>query len=50
MTWVMEGIAEATPMAGAHVRSDIQRKLEERYSGVGPLFGSLCDKVERKGE
>ena len=50
MTWVMEGIAEATPMTGARVRSDIQRKLDERYTGVGLVFSSLCDQVGQKGK
>jgi len=50
MTWVMEGIAEAAPLAGMKASAAIQQALEERYHGVGPLFASLCEKAKQTGK
>ena len=49
MTWVLEGIAEATPVAGFEARVEIQHRLDGEFHGVGEVFDKLCDAVKKRG-
>lgn len=44
MTWVMEGIASMTAVAGPDARDKIGSAIEERFMGAGEVFGAMCDK------
>lgn len=48
MSWVLEGAADVTPMAGPAVRDAISAKIEEKFMGVGPVFDALCEKAKLK--
>lgn len=48
MTWVLEGIASASDMAGAEVQGDIRSKIEETLHGAGDVFQRLCDEARAK--
>ena len=48
MSWVMEGIADVTPMAGAEVRDAVCAKIEEKFMGASAIFNEYCDAVAKK--
>jgi len=48
MSWVMEGIADVTPMAGAAVRDAVSAKIEEKYMGASMIFNELCEAALKK--
>lgn len=48
MSWVMEGVAEATTMAPADVRDGIRTKIEEKYMGASSIFDELCRAADAK--
>lgn len=48
MSWVMEGIADVTPMAGAAVRDAVSAKIEEKYMGASTIFNDLCEAALKK--
>lgn len=48
MSWVMEGIADVTPMAGATVRDAVCSKIEEKFMGASAIFNELCDAALKK--
>lgn len=49
MSWVMEGIADVTPMAGPEVRDALRTKIEEKYMGASSIFDGFCDAAARRG-
>lgn len=48
MSWVMEGIAEATTMAPADVRDGVRTKIEEKFMGASSIFDDLCRAADAK--
>ncbi|OGS41436.1 MAG: hypothetical protein A2506_09625 [Elusimicrobia bacterium RIFOXYD12_FULL_66_9] len=49
MSWVLEGAADVTLVAGPSARDAISAKIEEKFMGVGPVFDALCEKARLKG-
>ena len=43
MSWVMEGVADVTPMAGAEVRDAVCIKIEEKFMGASSIFVEFCE-------
>lgn len=48
MTWVVEGIAEAAPVAGMPARNAIREKIEAEFVGIGLVFDPLSEKAFKK--
>lgn len=48
MSWVMEGVADVTPMAGAEVRDAICAKIEEKFMGASSIFVEFCEAALKK--
>ncbi len=49
MTWVLEGFAEATTVAGFTARVEIQHRIDGEFHGVGEVFDKLCEEVKKRG-
>ena len=49
MSWVMEGIADVTPMAGPEVRDAVGAKIEEKFMGASSIFYGFCDAAKKRG-
>ena len=49
MSWVMEGIADVTPMAGPEVRDALRTKIEEKYMGASSIFDAFCEAAKKRG-
>ncbi len=49
MSWVMEGIADVTPMAGAEVRDALRAKIEEKFMGASTIFDGFCEAAAKRG-
>lgn len=49
MTWILEGFAEATVVAGFGERVEIQHRIDSELHGVGEVFDKLCDAVKKRG-
>jgi hypothetical protein len=49
MSWVMEGIAGAMPIAGAETREAIAAQIEERFMGASQIFQGFCEEAAAKG-
>ncbi len=43
MSWVMEGVADVTPMAGPQVRDALSARIEEKFMGAASIFDAFCD-------
>jgi hypothetical protein len=48
MSWVMEGVADVTPMAGADVRDAVCAKIEEKFMGASSIFVEFCEAALKK--
>ncbi|MEQ1920403.1 MAG: hypothetical protein ABL955_14530 [Elusimicrobiota bacterium] len=48
MSWVMEGVADVTPMAGAEVRDAISARIEEKFMGASAIFNEFCEAALKK--
>ena len=48
MSWVMEGVADVTPMAGAEVRDAVSAKIEEKFMGASAIFNEYCEAALKK--
>jgi hypothetical protein len=48
MSWVMQGIAESTKVAGADVREGVRTKIEEKFMGASAIFDELCRAADAK--
>lgn len=48
MSWVMEGIADVTPLAGPEVRDALRAAIEEKFMGASAIFDGFCDAAARK--
>lgn len=48
MSWVMEGIADVTPVAGADVRDAVCAKIEEKFMGASMIFNEYCEAASKK--
>lgn len=48
MSWVMEGVADVTPVAGVAVRDAVSARIEEKYMGASSIFNELCDAALKK--
>lgn len=48
MSWVMEGIADVTPMAGAAVRDAVSARIEEKFMGASSIFIGFCEAAAKK--
>jgi hypothetical protein len=49
MSWVMEGIADVTPMAGPEVRDALRVKIEEKFMGASSIFETYCEAASKRG-
>ncbi len=49
MSWVMEGIADVTPLAGPEVRDALRTAIEEKFMGASVIFDALCDAAAARG-
>jgi len=49
MSWVMEGIADVTPVAGPDVRDAVSAKIEERFMGASTIFNGFCEAAKNRG-
>ena len=49
MSWVMEGIADVTPMAGPEVRDALRTRIEEKFMGTSSIFDAFCDAAALRG-
>lgn len=49
MSWVMEGIADVTPLAGAGARDALREKIAEKYMGASAIFDAFCEAALKKG-
>jgi len=49
MTWVMEGIADVTPVAGPEVRDALRVKIEEKFMGTSTIFEGFCEAAANRG-
>lgn len=49
MSWVMEGIADVTPVAGPDVRDALRVAIEEKFMGASVIFDALCDAAAARG-
>ena len=48
MSWVMEGIADVTPIAGLEVRDALHTRIEEKFMGVSSIFEGFCEAAAQK--
>ena len=48
MSWVMEGIADVTPLAGPEVRDALRVKIEEKFMGASVIFDGFCEAAAQK--
>ena len=48
MSWVMEGIADVMPMAGAEVRDAVRARIEEKFMGASSIFDEFCQAADKK--
>lgn len=48
MSWVMEGVADVTPMAGGEVRDALRTKIEEKFMGASGVFDEFCEAALKK--
>jgi len=48
MSWVMEGVADVTPLAGPEIRDAISAKIDEKFMGAGAVFDAFCEKAKLK--
>ena len=48
MSWVMEGIADVTPMAGVTVRDALRARIEEKFMGASGVFDKFCEAALKK--
>ncbi len=48
LSWVMEGVADVTPMAGAEVRDAVSAKIEEKFMGASAIFNEFCEAAQKK--
>ncbi|MDO8757605.1 MAG: hypothetical protein Q7J64_06315 [Elusimicrobiota bacterium] len=48
MSWVMEGVADVMPMAGADVRDAMILKIEEKFMGASTIFNDYCDAAAKR--
>ncbi len=49
MSWVMEGIADVTPMAGPEVRDALRARIEEKFMGASSIFEAYCEAASKRG-
>lgn len=49
MSWVMEGVAEITPLAGPEVRDALHTRIEEAYMGASAIFDGFCEAAKLRG-
>lgn len=49
MTWVMEGCADVTPMAGPEIRDALRTRIEEKYMGASAIFEGFCEAAKARG-
>lgn len=49
MTWVMEGIADVTPLAGPEVRDALRVRIEEKFMGASVIFDGFCEEAAKRG-
>lgn len=49
MSWVMEGIADVTPLAGPAVADAVSTKIEEKFMGASAIFNGFCDAAKSRG-
>jgi hypothetical protein len=49
MSWVMEGIADVTPMAGPEVRDAVSARIEEKFMGASAIFNGYCEAAAKRG-
>ncbi len=48
MSWVMEGIADVTPMAGVEVRDILRMRIAEKFMGASVIFDQFCEAALKK--
>ena len=48
MSWVMEGVADVTPLAGPEVRETLTARIEEKFMGASSIFDGFCDAALKK--
>lgn len=48
MSWVMDGVAQATKLAPASVRDGVRAKIEEKFMGASSIFDELCREADAK--
>ena len=48
MSWVMEGVADVTPIAGPEVRDALSAKIEEKFMGASSIFNGFCEAAAQK--
>jgi hypothetical protein len=49
MSWVMEGVADVTPVAGPEVRDAVSAKIEEKFMGASSIFNGFCEAAAKRG-
>lgn len=48
MTWIMEGIADVTPVAGPDVRDALRVRIEEKFMGASTIFDGFCEAAAKR--
>lgn len=48
MSWVMDGVAQATKLAPAEVRDGVRSRIEEKFMGASSIFDELCRASDAK--
>lgn len=48
MSWVMEGVADVMPVAGADVRDAMRLKIEEKFMGASVIFDGFCEAASKR--
>lgn len=49
MSWVMEGVADVTPLAGPEVRDALHTRIEEKFMGASSIFEGFCEAAKLRG-
>jgi len=49
MSWIMEGIADITPVAGPEVKDALRVRIEEKFMGASVIFDGFCEAAAKRG-
>lgn len=48
MSWIMEGVADVTPVAGPEARDALRTRIEEKFMGASTIFDGFCEAAAKR--